>query len=347
MQRSGDSPCKTPGRQCSITVAADPGSSNGRTAASEVAYRSSSLCPGATALSSRGLGRRPLTAVTRVRIPLGLNVIRGERSHLRAFSFYSGQLGHRIGHARYQSRSYQAPPESTMRHGSFSSNRTGCRCEGIAHTRLAQKRRCARWPFSSRRSFRGACPRYGLMFYSHAFQSPPRTRRSTGEMSGRAKDPCVHYGLVEKSNYRRQDRYDRCCRACGWRRSVRDCSRKRRIPPPAQHDGRGSYATCVDRNDRCNAKAGTCCTSCALFAETYGVERLLHLKYVEVMDRFSLAAAAQTYLPDVPMLTIWRSLRDTSQRKYRLHQPLIDRQLGARRLIRPTIHSSKNNVTRR
>jgi len=51
----------------------DPGSSNGRTADSESAYRSSNLCPGATALSSRGLGRRPLTAVTRVRIPLGLN----------------------------------------------------------------------------------------------------------------------------------------------------------------------------------------------------------------------------------------------------------------------------------
>jgi hypothetical protein len=50
----------------------DPGSSNGRTAASEAVYRSSNLCPGATALSSRGLGRRPLTAVTRVRIPLGL-----------------------------------------------------------------------------------------------------------------------------------------------------------------------------------------------------------------------------------------------------------------------------------
>jgi hypothetical protein len=34
----------------------------------------SSPSPGATALSSRGLGRRPLTAVTRVRIPLGLRV---------------------------------------------------------------------------------------------------------------------------------------------------------------------------------------------------------------------------------------------------------------------------------
>ena len=32
----------------------------------------SSPSPGATALSSRGLGRRPLTAVTRVRLPLGL-----------------------------------------------------------------------------------------------------------------------------------------------------------------------------------------------------------------------------------------------------------------------------------
>ena len=32
----------------------------------------SNPAPGATALSSRGLGRRPLTAVTRVRIPLGL-----------------------------------------------------------------------------------------------------------------------------------------------------------------------------------------------------------------------------------------------------------------------------------
>ena len=50
-----------------------PGSSNGRTAASEAVYRSSNLCPGATALSSSGLGRRPLTAVTRVRLPLGLN----------------------------------------------------------------------------------------------------------------------------------------------------------------------------------------------------------------------------------------------------------------------------------
>jgi predicted nucleic acid-binding protein len=37
-----------------------------------VDIRGSSPCPGATALSSRGLGRRPLTAVTRVRIPLGL-----------------------------------------------------------------------------------------------------------------------------------------------------------------------------------------------------------------------------------------------------------------------------------
>src|ERR1700681_167955 len=39
---------------------------------SDSGHRSSNLCPGATALSSRGLGRRPLTAVTRVRIPLGL-----------------------------------------------------------------------------------------------------------------------------------------------------------------------------------------------------------------------------------------------------------------------------------
>ncbi len=50
----------------------NPGSSNGRTQASEACYWSSNLWPGATALSSRGLGRRPLTAVTRVRLPLGL-----------------------------------------------------------------------------------------------------------------------------------------------------------------------------------------------------------------------------------------------------------------------------------
>ena len=51
----------------------DPGSSNGRTAVSDIADRWFESMPGSiTALSSRGLGRRPLTAVTRVRIPLGL-----------------------------------------------------------------------------------------------------------------------------------------------------------------------------------------------------------------------------------------------------------------------------------
>ena len=83
----------------------NPGSSNGRTTDSESVYRGSNPWPGAmcgfifdvarslgpkrpngrsddvhikdkatqkTALSSRGLGRCPLTAVTRVRIPLGL-----------------------------------------------------------------------------------------------------------------------------------------------------------------------------------------------------------------------------------------------------------------------------------
>src|SRR5690242_11729280 len=52
----------------------------------------SSPSPGATALSSRGLGRRPLTAVTRVRIPLGLNV--QSRAEVRgSFSLIDGAGG--------------------------------------------------------------------------------------------------------------------------------------------------------------------------------------------------------------------------------------------------------------
>jgi hypothetical protein len=51
-----------------------PGSSAGRTADSESACRWFNSIPGSFAApSSRGLGCRPLTAVTRVRIPLGLN----------------------------------------------------------------------------------------------------------------------------------------------------------------------------------------------------------------------------------------------------------------------------------
>ena len=42
---------------------------------------------GSMALSSRGLGRRPLTAVTRVRIPLGLPLLGLLRFVLKAFEF--------------------------------------------------------------------------------------------------------------------------------------------------------------------------------------------------------------------------------------------------------------------
>ena len=69
--RSSHAERRTP--QPATQNTADPGSSNGKTAGSEPAYRGSNPCPGAIAArSSRGLGRRPLTAVTRVRIPLGL-----------------------------------------------------------------------------------------------------------------------------------------------------------------------------------------------------------------------------------------------------------------------------------
>ncbi len=52
------------------------GSSSGRTTDSDSVYRGSNPRPPATMVpSSRGLGRRPLTAATRVRIPLGLPII--------------------------------------------------------------------------------------------------------------------------------------------------------------------------------------------------------------------------------------------------------------------------------
>ena len=70
-----------------IALALAPGNSGCR-------YRSSNLCPGARALSSRGLGRRPLTAVTRVRIPLGLPNL---RLYLRAFFIATGSVWARCG----------------------------------------------------------------------------------------------------------------------------------------------------------------------------------------------------------------------------------------------------------
>ena len=49
------------------------GSFSGRTAGSGPANQGSSPCPPAILVpSSSGLGRRPLTPVTRVRVPLGL-----------------------------------------------------------------------------------------------------------------------------------------------------------------------------------------------------------------------------------------------------------------------------------
>jgi hypothetical protein len=49
------------------------GSFSGRTAGSGPANQGSNPCPPATMVpSSSGLGRRPLTPVTRVRVPLGL-----------------------------------------------------------------------------------------------------------------------------------------------------------------------------------------------------------------------------------------------------------------------------------
>ena len=76
--------------------AVSPGSSNGRTHASGACYRSSNLCPGAMALSSRGLGRRPLTAVTRVRLPLGL---RQNSLFDGLFSHSMRRFAHKLAHA--------------------------------------------------------------------------------------------------------------------------------------------------------------------------------------------------------------------------------------------------------
>ncbi len=75
----------------------NPGSVNGRRGASEVLNVGSSPAPGVffLALSSRGLGRRPLTAVTRVRIPLGLPKGPRSRAYRRSPASAVGYIDNR------------------------------------------------------------------------------------------------------------------------------------------------------------------------------------------------------------------------------------------------------------
>ena len=86
--------CKGAGRTCSIVVRAIPGGVTGNTPDSDSGDSRFEALPGSAAPSSSGLGRRPLTAVTRVRLPLGLpSLVR----ICGLFFFVSGRLWARCG----------------------------------------------------------------------------------------------------------------------------------------------------------------------------------------------------------------------------------------------------------